>query len=105
MVSFTAQEEYKGQVGQALDFLNGNFSPILKDLERKMQEASENMEFEEAIKYRAGTVFFHLPGKQNPGIFFPHCHFYIRISLIILKHRIVPGAVFFNQIIFQHQRL
>ncbi len=39
-------------MGQALDFLNGNFSPILKELERKMQEASENMEFEEAIKYR-----------------------------------------------------
>ncbi len=49
---YVSQEEYKGQVGQALDFLNGNFSPILKDLERKMQEASENMEFEEAIKYR-----------------------------------------------------
>ncbi len=46
------QEEYREKVGQALDFLNGNFSPILKELERKMQEASENMEFEEAIKYR-----------------------------------------------------
>ncbi len=49
---YVSKEEYRERVGQALDFLNGNFSPILKDLERKMQEASENMEFEEAIKYR-----------------------------------------------------
>lgn len=49
---YITQEEYREKVGQALDFLNGNFSPILKELERKMQEASENMEFEEAIKYR-----------------------------------------------------
>ena len=49
---FVSQEEYREQVAQALDFLNGNFSPILKELEGKMQEASENMEFEEAMKYR-----------------------------------------------------
>ncbi len=49
---FVSQEEYREQVAQALDFLNGNFSPILKELEGKMQVASENMEFEEAMKYR-----------------------------------------------------
>lgn len=49
---YISQEEYREKVGRALDFLSGNFSPILRDLERKMQEASENMEFEEAIKYR-----------------------------------------------------
>lgn len=49
---FVSQEEYREQVGHALDFLSGNFSPVLKELERKMKEASENMEFEEAIKYR-----------------------------------------------------
>lgn len=49
---FVSQEEYREQVAQALDFLNGNFNPILKELEGKMQEASENMEFEEAMKYR-----------------------------------------------------
>lgn len=49
---YISQEQYREQVNKALDFLNGNYSPILKELERKMQEASENMEFEEAIKYR-----------------------------------------------------
>lgn len=47
-----SREEYREEVGHALDFLSGNFSPVLKELERKMKEASENMEFEEAIKYR-----------------------------------------------------
>ncbi len=47
-----SQEEYREEVGHALDFLSGNFSPVLKELERKMKEASENLEFEEAIKYR-----------------------------------------------------
>ncbi len=47
-----SQEEYREEVGHALDFLSGNFSPVLKELERKIKEASDNMEFEEAIKYR-----------------------------------------------------
>ncbi|WMC91501.1 excinuclease ABC subunit UvrC [Kineothrix sp. MB12-C1] len=50
--AYVTQEEYRAQVEKALDFLNGNYKPILKDLEGKMQEASENMEFEEAVKYR-----------------------------------------------------
>ena len=49
---YISREQYREQVDKALDFLNGNYQPILKELERKMQDASENMEFEEAIKYR-----------------------------------------------------
>ena len=37
---------------KALDFLNGNFKPILADLQQKMEEASENLDFEEAIRFR-----------------------------------------------------
>ena len=40
------------QVDKALDFLNGNFKPILADLQQKMEEASENLDFEEAIRFR-----------------------------------------------------
>ncbi len=50
--NMVTQEQYREQVEKALDFLNGNYNPILKELERKMQEASEGMDFEEAIKYR-----------------------------------------------------
>ena len=37
---------------EALEFLNGNYAGILKELEGKMLQASEDLEFEEAIKYR-----------------------------------------------------
>ena len=46
------KEAYREQVEKALEFLNGNYSPILKELEHKMQTASENLDFEEAIRYR-----------------------------------------------------
>ena len=43
---------YRENVKKALDFLNGNYQEILKELEQKMQEASEDLKFEEAIRYR-----------------------------------------------------
>lgn len=47
-----SQEEYRERVKMALDFLGGNYQEILKDLEHKMQQASEKLEFEEAIRCR-----------------------------------------------------
>lgn len=47
-----SQEEYAKRIEQAIEFLNGKQQPILKELKEKMQAASENMEFEEAMKYR-----------------------------------------------------
>ncbi len=47
-----SREEYGDRIKQALEFLNGNFKTVMKELEDKMNEASENMEFEEAIRYR-----------------------------------------------------
>ncbi len=49
---YIEKEAYRERVEQALDFLNGNYKPILKELEQKMQEASENLAFEDAIRYR-----------------------------------------------------
>ena len=46
------KEEYRQQVQSALDFLNGEYNTELKRLKEKMTEASENLEFEEAIRYR-----------------------------------------------------
>ena len=50
--NLVSREEYREQVEKALNFLNGNYQPILKELQGKMQEAAEKMEFEEAAKYR-----------------------------------------------------
>lgn len=46
------QEQYQEQLKGAMDFLNGNYAPIQKELREKMQAASEAMQYEEAIKYR-----------------------------------------------------
>ncbi|XCP86789.1 excinuclease ABC subunit UvrC [Roseburia hominis] len=49
---YVSQEAYRAKVEEVLRFLNGNYDILLKDLEKKMQEASENLEFEKAIEYR-----------------------------------------------------
>ena len=49
---FITKEEYGKNVAKVLDFLNGSYGSLLKELEEKMQAASEAMEFEKAIEYR-----------------------------------------------------
>ncbi|MCR5722224.1 MAG: excinuclease ABC subunit UvrC [Lachnospiraceae bacterium] len=45
-------EEYMKRVQGAIDFMNGNDKTILKSIKEKMEEASERLDFEEAIRYR-----------------------------------------------------
>ncbi len=49
---YVTKEDYRAHIEQALDFLNGNYAPILKDLKEHMEQASEALDFEEAIRYR-----------------------------------------------------
>jgi excinuclease ABC subunit C len=49
---YISEQEYRKSIDQVMRFLNGHYDEVLKDLEVKMQEASENMEFERAIEYR-----------------------------------------------------
>ena len=49
---YISQEKYRESVDEVLKFLGGNYDKILKDLEKKMQEASDDLEFEKAIEYR-----------------------------------------------------
>ena len=49
---YITKEEYQERVKKALDFLNGSYQDTLRELEQKMQKASEELEFEEAIRYR-----------------------------------------------------
>lgn len=49
---YISQEEYGESVKKVLNFLNGNYGPILKELQEKMTDASENLDFEKAIEYR-----------------------------------------------------
>ncbi|MCR4947061.1 MAG: excinuclease ABC subunit UvrC [Lachnospiraceae bacterium] len=45
-------EDYSAKIKGVLEFLNGKFEPVLKDLNEKMLAASENLEFEAAAEYR-----------------------------------------------------
>lgn len=47
-----SREEYRKNVDKALEFLNGNYGMILDDLQAKMEAAAQNLEFEEAARYR-----------------------------------------------------
>lgn len=49
---YISQEEYAKSVAEILRFLNGNFDGLLKELEEKMNAASERLEFEKAVEYR-----------------------------------------------------
>lgn len=49
---YITREEYAQNIKKVIDFLNGNYREILRELEKKMQRASEEMEFEKAIEYR-----------------------------------------------------
>ena len=51
-VGYVTPEEYRKQIDEIVDLLEGKTDKILKELDRQMQEASINMEFEKAAEIR-----------------------------------------------------
>lgn len=49
---YISPEEYRAQIKKALDFLNGNYRPVIAELTEKMQAASDALEFEKAMECR-----------------------------------------------------
>ncbi len=49
---YISREDYRKNVDRMMDFLRGNDRDILEDLERKMAEASRELDFEQAALYR-----------------------------------------------------
>lgn len=49
---YVDKDSYAKNIARAIEFLNGKMDIVIKDLEGKMQKASEQMEFEQAIEYR-----------------------------------------------------
>ena len=47
-----SKEEYRKSIQGALDFLNGNYRPLINELTQKMNEQAEALEFEEAAATR-----------------------------------------------------
>src|SRR5207302_446765 len=46
------KDEYDGLVGELIDFLDGDSQPVVRRLERQMQEAADGLEFERAARLR-----------------------------------------------------
>ena len=51
-MGYISAEDYRKQVGKVLSFLDGNYREVTKELESRMQAASDALEFEKAIEYR-----------------------------------------------------
>ena len=49
---YISQEEYRKNIDQVIKFLNGDFQDTIDDLMVKMQAASEEMRYEDAMEYR-----------------------------------------------------
>ena len=49
---YISSEEYRKSIDEVLRFLGGNYEGVINDLEQKMKEASEALEFEKAMEYR-----------------------------------------------------
>src|SRR5437867_1944289 len=51
-VGYVSKEDYRKIIDGVIEFLSGETRPILRELERKMQDAAERQAFEEAARYR-----------------------------------------------------
>lgn len=49
---YISKEEYQKNIDGVLDFLNGDYKKLVKELEEKMQAAAEELRFEDAGQYR-----------------------------------------------------
>ena len=49
---YISKEDYRVKVDAVLEFLNGNYAPVIRELTARMSEASDAMEFEKAIEIR-----------------------------------------------------
>ena len=49
---YISQEEYRKNINQVIKFLNGDFQDAISELMEKMQKASEEMRYEDAMEYR-----------------------------------------------------
>ena len=55
-VGYVTPEEYRKQIDEIIDLLEGKTDKILKELDKKMQEASKNLDFEQAAELRDRMV-------------------------------------------------
>ena len=63
---YISKEKYRENVDKAIKFLEGNYRETIKELEEKMQEASDRMDFETAMECRdLINSINHVAGNQK----------------------------------------
>lgn len=63
---YISKADYREHIDKAIKFLEGNYSDTLKELETKMQKASEELDFEQAMEYRdLINSIHHVAGNQK----------------------------------------
>lgn len=101
-----SQEDYKNRIQKAMEFLNGDTKEVEKLLKEKMELASENLNFELAIKIREQlkalkrlkerylTQFTHHENLDAVGLFYDGLN--ACISVIIIRNGKMLGTENFN---------
>jgi excinuclease ABC subunit C len=51
-VNYISKEDYGKVIDGVIEFLSGDTEPIIRELERRMKEAADNEQFEEAARFR-----------------------------------------------------
>jgi excinuclease ABC subunit C len=62
---YVSQEAYRENIQKVIRFLNGEYQDTVEELTRKMQQASEEMRFEDAIEYRDLIESIHRIGERQ----------------------------------------
>ena len=61
-----SREEYREIISDVVKFLDGNQQDLIEKLEKEMDEASQNMEFEKAARIRDKIISLrHITQKQK----------------------------------------
>src|ERR671916_1180112 len=51
-VNYISRDDYRGVIDGVIEFLSGETTPIIRELERRMRDAAGNEHFEEAARFR-----------------------------------------------------
>ena len=64
-MGYISKEEYREQINQIISILDGKLDNIIKELEKEMNEASKNMEFEKAAYIRDKKLAIERIGEKQ----------------------------------------
>ena len=64
-MGYISKEEYRMQINEIVSILDGNLNDVIKEIDRQMQEASKNLEFEKAAYLRDKKIAIERIGEKQ----------------------------------------